>query len=82
MKNKFIFLLSAIWMLLITPYAQAYTILNSKTEVSPGYEGGVLSQSITSTIQDSYKSNESEALPTVLIESEPDQFDLVTENQR
>jgi len=70
-------------MVFINPYAQAYTILNSKTEVSPGYEGGILSQSTISTIHDPYKSEESGEFATESVEPETHssyQFDSITEN--
>ena len=59
MKNTFILFTSGIFLFAIP--LQAYTILDSKTEVSPGCDGGVLSHKCTSFISASSinKSNES-----------------------
>lgn len=48
MKSKFVLFTSGI--LVIASTLQAYIILDSKTEVSPGCDGGVLSHTCTSYI--------------------------------
>ena len=48
MKSTFILFTS--WVFLFTTALQAYIVLDSKTEVSPGCDGGVLSHKCTSFI--------------------------------
>jgi hypothetical protein len=57
MKNTFILFISGIFLFAIP--LQAYIVLDSKTEVSPGCEGGVLSHKCTSFISSVNKLNES-----------------------
>lgn len=57
MKSTFILFTSGIF-LFATPL-QAYVVLDSKTEVSPGCDGGVLSHECTSFISNIDKLNES-----------------------
>ncbi len=66
MKSTFILLISEI-LLFVIPL-QAYIILDSKTEVSPGCEGGILSHRCTSSINNVNKLNESNF-------DEPNSFD-------
>ena len=52
MKGKFIFFLSVLSVVFLNSLCYGYIELSSKTEVSPGCEGGILSQTGTSVIND------------------------------
>jgi hypothetical protein len=65
---KSIFILSTMWIFVFATSLQAYIILDSKTEVSPGCDGGILSHKCTSFISNINTLNDSNS-------NESDSFD-------
>lgn len=63
MDRIFVFFLGIVFAVFHTTQVCSYTELSSKTEVSPGCEGGISSQSI-STTRDPYLSQEVEESDT------------------
>ena len=60
MKASTLFFLSTSLALFFVMHLYSYIELNSKTTVSPGYEGGIISQCCISTMPNSYTSENQE----------------------
>jgi hypothetical protein len=80
-RMKSIFVLSTMWIFFFAIPLQAYIILDSKTEVSPGCEGGVLSRKSTSFTRDLDQLNSDEFDPdSDEFDSDSDEFDCLFES--